>query len=1287
VSARRRSTANGNGTGHGNGTGNGDGQPPRTRRAPRTSDAPTSTAPPTSGTLTDASTIGSTSDTTARDGAKAQRRGRAMQRAAFLARRAGRFDERALDAAMAARLAEAADDIAAALPTSDTRRWTPIGPSVVRRGQAEGRPRVTGRIRDVQVSDDGRRAYAASAKGGVWYTEDAGASWSPVGGWSDRAARRGGNNNAKTCGCLLAHFGATPADDYLLVGTGEAQPWSLTNLWVRSSVQQGGIGVLAAAAPATAGLGAAVWEDEAGIAELEGLGVFRLARRPGRVPGRATGADADQVVAATSGGLFLGTRAEVGGAARWSWARIAGLDAFVGGGAPQVTDVLWIPSGASGRLVVAMYGRGVAISDSVGAAGSWRWVANLDAAAGAPLIGRMSLAGPVGGTRVYVLGARTAPGVTDVPTLWRIDAILNAAPSATIVSGLPANLWRAQRDYDQALAVFDADGTDRVFVGGGAVKAVLPNGEWVASLWCFDVDATPALVAAPRISRTGVPTGAASPEAGADQPGLVGNNVHADVHAIRVVRPAGAAADRALVWVGCDGGVFASAMGGRVNSYAPRAVGLATLEPGYLALHPASSHYVAMGAQDNGTQVRTGDTVWEELLVGDGGGLAFHPVHTELIVAQYTNGAWLGRPTAGFRDPLNRVSGGSYAREREAQASNFYSGPSAVLASPTQGRVAIGTNRVWISDDLGTATNTWGVIPHPSGAVVDACPGGTDPVAQQTVGVPSVGAPAAGLGAVVQLRWVSPTELLALYDAGIVRHVEDPGTHVWTSTVLVPGAAGGPALATNVMTDLWPVPGTQDFYLTTVGNETTSPAARRDTCWYYEQAANRLHPTRLRLALDQPGPAHDPGAIVPGPLDPAYAVVVDPAATNEVYVGTVTGVWHGVRTAPGTHSWRPFVNGLPQATVQDLAIWTDPAGSGGGAPRLLRAAVQSRGLWEVNLAADESQRTYVRVHAKDDRRRFPTPMINPRRAASAPPEVVYASPDVVVRPRANRPTAPGWPFGASVTMTVANVAPYQLWTFQTAFRWHYPSLPADGAWSDQLGDLIELHRARLGLSAGRLIDAALWNAVVGGTRLDATGGVSAAASDPLAVYRAPWQSAAALTALATEVDVMESVVPRRTVGDVWHVFSEPSTVDVLLHHRDSRPLPPNDAFAILLWRSAPSANALLNASVAGIPAFAASLLGATPAAVPTGWSLAGPGGGASVHRLPTSLDARMPRAVPIDVDLSGVPSGHRVLFLAIVGSNTDPLGALPVGTLTTASALVRAWPHAALRMVRAYPRV
>src|SRR5690606_1704157 len=135
------------------------------------------------------------------------------------------------------------------------------------------------------------------------------------------------------------------------------------------------------------------------------------------------------------------------------------------------------------------------------------------------------------------------------------------------------------------------------------------------------------------------------------------------------------------------------------------------------------------------------------------------------------------------------------------------------------------------------------------------------------------------------------------------------------------------------------------------------------------------------------------------------------------------------------------------------------------------------------------RRTYVRVHERDDRRRFPTPMADPRRRPAAPGEPVYASPDIVVRPRWPLATAPTWRLGTGRIAGNAGRG-YQLWTFQTAFRWIHPSIVADGQWSDQLADLVELQRSTLPVGQrGRYIDRALWDAVVGGTRLDASGQV------------------------------------------------------------------------------------------------------------------------------------------------------------------------------------------------------
>src|SRR4029077_11219727 len=84
---------------------------------------------------------------------------------------------------------------------------------------------------------------------------------------------------------------------------------------------------------------------------------------------------------------------------------------------------------------------------------------------------------------------------------------------------------------------------------------------------------------------------------------------------------------------------------------------------------------------------------------------------------------------------------------------------------------------------------------------------------------------------------------------------------------------------------------------------------------------------------------------------PALAVGVDPDDNSIVYVGTSVGVVRGQLTIGGTPAaptyawqWSQFMNGLPEAVVQDLSIFK------GSGLKLLRAALQARGVWEVDLA-------------------------------------------------------------------------------------------------------------------------------------------------------------------------------------------------------------------------------------------------------------------------------------------------------------------------------------------------
>jgi hypothetical protein len=290
------------------------------------------------------------------------------------------------------------------------------------------------------------------------------------------------------------------------------------------------------------------------------------------------------------------------------------------------------------------------VSDDNGS--SFRWV-NMTLNAGLPassvLTGRMSLAVNDDGNTVYVLGeADTTPGSNGglVAHLWRISNPAVAAPAAHTaapLSGVPASnhLWPGQRDYDQAIMVttFDAGAgsrRDRVHIGGSLIW--LRN--WNASIWAFDVNGT-ALVPAPGISDQ--PAGV---HHGADRPGLIGNAIHPDVHALRKATNADGVTRQ--VWVACDGGVFVSLRNGQSNTFASRNVGLASIEAGFVASHPASSHFAMLGCQDNGRQVRVGDTVWEvkTTMQGDGGGVIFHPLQSHYVMGQFTRGSWACDPSS-----------------------------------------------------------------------------------------------------------------------------------------------------------------------------------------------------------------------------------------------------------------------------------------------------------------------------------------------------------------------------------------------------------------------------------------------------------------------------------------------------------------------------------------------------------------------------------------------------------------------------------------------------------------
>jgi len=140
-------------------------------------------------------------------------------------------------------------------PTKPADLWLPIGPTTTLRGGSDSDPRVAGRVRDLQVSPDGQRIYAATAIGGLWYSQDAGASWEPVGAFAATLDRRAitPSSNTLACGAVHVRFAAPgTADpegkDEVWLGTGE--PNALRTP-MDTGVQgfYGGVGILSAVGP------------------------------------------------------------------------------------------------------------------------------------------------------------------------------------------------------------------------------------------------------------------------------------------------------------------------------------------------------------------------------------------------------------------------------------------------------------------------------------------------------------------------------------------------------------------------------------------------------------------------------------------------------------------------------------------------------------------------------------------------------------------------------------------------------------------------------------------------------------------------------------------------------------------------------------------------------------------------------------------------------------------------------------------------------------------------------
>jgi len=902
-------------------------------------------------------------------------------------------------------------------PSGNANLWFPIGPSAMTNGQATTGPNVAGRVRDVQVEPiNGLRLYAASASGGVWFSADTGLTWSPLDDFQqtpDRSAI-GLVANSLACGALHVIWGgqANGSADEVWVGTGELGGGASGT----PGGQIGGIGFLH-----RTGAGWAVVKGDPPATDpdtLRGETVYRIVADPGNV---------NQLVAATSKGIYV---LPPGG----SWTRASHWPSSGNVSDHAPVDVVLTRNGTKLRVWVVEYGH--------------LWVAEVPAAnpidpaalsftqvtVNNVAFRRMALAAAGDNNTVYLLGLRPKTPAevtaanndrTPVAHLWTVNA--NAATLASIATterpGLPTALFMSSSDqsfYDMCIAAHPTV-AGRILVGGAAVYTT----NWNAALYSCDTTVNPV-----------VPT-------------LIGDRVHSDVHIIRIrPQPAGTGAVRD-VWVGCDGGLFYSSADGAANSFVPRNDGLAVLEPGYVANHPTNPGIVVAGFQDNGTAIRTGDTVWRESFQGDGGGVIWDPdlsaPMSNRYLRQYNAVVWQSSdhgaiPVVQRQNPLN-LQTITDSEKYESSRTQFYSGGDAASLGPADNHLVIGTNRVWYTRDFG---RTWTTLPTGSDPRATNNPNDTQDVVTPQLtadGSTCSDAPPSLPPGIIAVKLASPAptatearlRAVSLYPGGLVwmtgsRPLASTGAFSWTQAStdhpLPTQAFRAPKSGTetdsyNSGADLHflPAPGVVSdlaihdaslgslgsCYVSTIGARDFgpgTPGARLDTLWFFD-GTDRWIPCGLRT--DNPNGRWTGTRITA----PALGVVVDAVGPdrNTVYVATSVGVVKGTMRVIGGPSyswdWELFANGLPEAAVQDLSIRTY------GNVRLLRAALQARGVWETDLGNTTStDLTYLRSYASDTRRLLPTALTGPTVEGNPATPRWDKSPDVVIDATGTTPADP-----------------------------------------------------------------------------------------------------------------------------------------------------------------------------------------------------------------------------------------------------------------------------------------
>lgn len=356
-------------------------------------------------------------------------------------------------------------------------------------------------------------------------------------------------------------------------------------------------------------------------------------------------------------------------------------------------------------------------------------------------------------------------------------------------------------------------------------------------------------------------------------------------------------------YCGSDGGIWKTTNGG--TNFASMNSSLSLTQFVSIGINPVDPTKSYGGAQDNGSQRRTGGVGWTEFSSGDGGKLVIDPVDPTVIYSSYVNGS-ISRFFSNGVTFSGTIASAALLGETGTTARIAFYPP--IVGNGTNSKIYTGTWRLLRCDTCNDPSVRVGSIAPvwtPTGGTFDQTTGGSD---------------------ILTAIAVSKSNNQIIYTGSRSGRamVSSNGGAIWTDIT-----TGLPVRAITSITVSPTNPALVYLTVSSYGSGHVFRSTNSGAAW-----------TDISSNL---------------PNIPVSAFLIDPITSTTFYAGTDIGVF---RSTDSGATWAPFNNGLPPVPVMEFASLPT---------ELIQIATYGRGAYELPTVLPTSVTVAGRVTSPDGR--------------------------------------------------------------------------------------------------------------------------------------------------------------------------------------------------------------------------------------------------------------------------------------------------------------------------------